>query len=140
VYGGEATREIALGKGSYRFFRDLQEAGLAVSRDRCIAKGGRNDSSWEYNFLGRRLKKEIPVNLVRKYVLYAQGLLSNLSWHSAGYFGQPSGGFSFLNDLVTAVCQLPLILRSWGFGPGRIRLFERLTCLRIFLPFLFLAT
>lgn len=34
------------------------------------------------------------------------------------YFGQPSAGFFFLNDLVTAFSQSPLIFRSAGFGPG----------------------
>jgi hypothetical protein len=34
------------------------------------------------------------------------------------YFGQPPGGFFFLNDLVTAFSQSPLIFRRSGFGPG----------------------
>ena len=37
------------------------------------------------------------------------------------YFGQPPNGFFFLNDLVTAFSQSPLIFKRAGFGPGATR-------------------
>jgi hypothetical protein len=34
------------------------------------------------------------------------------------YFGQPSGGFFFCNDFLTASCHGPFSLRRSGLGPG----------------------
>ena len=34
------------------------------------------------------------------------------------YFGQPSGGFFFCRDFLTAVCHGPFNLRMSGLGPG----------------------
>lgn len=52
----------------------------------------------------------------RKYVFYAHRSLFILEISQDHYFGQPFTGFFFLKDLVTAVSQFPLILRSSGFG------------------------
>jgi hypothetical protein len=36
----------------------------------------------------------------------------------ADYFGQPSGGFFFCSDCLTAFFQFPRILSTSGLGPG----------------------
>jgi hypothetical protein len=46
------------------------------------------------------------------------GTLSGYYTTAHSYFGQPSGGFLFVRDFFIAACQLPLILRRSGFGPG----------------------
>jgi hypothetical protein len=45
---------------------------------------------------------------------------SEIKWRvvASAYFGQPSAGFFFCSDFLTACCQFPRNLRTSGFGPG----------------------
>jgi hypothetical protein len=59
------------------------------------------------------------IEIFRKYVLYANASKNSGEVISASsYFGQPSAGFFFSSDFLTASFQSQSILSSSGFGPG----------------------